>query len=200
MRGLIALSVFFIPLIYGSVHYFVLITEYALLLVVLLLYLFLKREIIFIRPSLIFLAFLGFTLLITIIQIIPLPLDLLRFLSPKEYELLIQINGIYDKLIEPIRFYTLSIEPFISLEYLLRIIILILIFIVASQDEFSESQILIRSIAYCGAIIVLYGFVEGLLSFRTYYSQNISLTNEGIIPSVFINPNHQAGFLGLSLF
>ncbi len=200
LRGGIALFVFFIPLIYGSVHYFVLITEYLLALFLLLTYFYLRGEISLIKPSAIFLAFLGFTLLITIIQTIPLPLSLLRFLSPKSYELLTQINSIYDKIIEPVRFYTISIEPYISLEYIIRIIVLILIFIAASQEEFSETQILTRAIAYCGAVIVLYGFIEGLLNFRTYYSQNLSITNEGIIPSVFINPNHQAGFLGLALF
>lgn len=200
LRNTIALFVFLIPLIYGSVHHFVLITEYIIAFVLLSSYVYLRGELNFSKPSRIFLIFLCITLFITLIQTIPIPLPLINILSPKEFELITQINSIYNKIFEPIRFYTISIEPYISLEYILRLVILILVFITAFQDEFAETQILIKSIAYCGAVIVLYGFIEGLLNFKTFYSQNISLTNEGIIPSVFINPNHQAGFLGLSLF
>ncbi|MGC8927617.1 MAG: O-antigen ligase family protein [Myxococcota bacterium] len=200
LRGLIALYVFFIPLIYGSVHFHVLITEYIIATLLSLTFLYFNRLIILNKPSLIFTLFIIFTMLITIFQLIPLPLPLLRILSNKEYELISTINGFYNQIIPPIKFYTISIEPYINLEYFIRIIVLLLIFIIASQSEFSESYILLRSIAYCGAVIVLYGFIEGLLNFKTYYSQYINLTNEGILPSVFINPNHQAGFLGLAAF
>ncbi len=200
LRNGIALFIFLIPLIYGSVHYFVLITEYVLALALILSYFFINREIKLIKPSLIFLLFIGFTLLITLIQLIPLPLAIVRFLSFREYELLTEINSLYTGIIEPIKFFTLSIEPYINMEYLIRIIVFLFIFIIASQDEFAKTGILLKSIAYCGALIVLYGFVDALLNFKTYYSQNIHLTNVGILPSIFINPNHQAGFLGLATF
>ncbi|MCX7943798.1 MAG: O-antigen ligase family protein [Deltaproteobacteria bacterium] len=200
LKSTIALFVFFIPLIYGSVHYFVLITEYSIALILILSYIYLRQELTLSKPFIIFLLFLFFTLIVTLLQLIPLPLSFIKFISSKEFEILSQINKIYNNLIEPIKFYTLSIEPYANIEYFVRIIILSLIFIVASQYEFSETYILLKSIAYCGTVIVLYGFVEGLLNFRTFYSQPISITNEGIIPSVFINTNHQAGFLGLSLF
>lgn len=200
LRGLFALYIFFIPLIYGSVHYYVLITEYILAILISIIYLYYNRQIILNRPALIFAIFIIFTIFITILQLIPLPLSILKILSHKEYEIISAINGIYSRIIEPIRFYTLSIEPYINLEYLIRVIVLLLIFIIAFQSEFTETNILLKAIAYCGAIIVLYGFIEALLNFKTFYSQYTNLTNEGILPSVFINTNHQAGFLGLATF
>lgn len=203
-RGLvqrsIALFVFFIPLFYGSVHYPVLIAEFIFSTILFLSYFYLNREITLNRPSLIFLLFILTTLIITLLQLIPLPLSILKILSPKEFELLSQINSLYSGIIDPIRFYTLSIEPYFNLEYLLRIILLGQLFVIASQDEFSKTNLLLKSVAYCGAIIVIYGFIEGLLNFKSLNVQTIHITNEGILPSVFINLNHQAGFLGLATF
>lgn len=200
LRTLFALFVFFLPLVFGSVHYPVLISEYIIGLILIILYLYYRHNFELIKPSLIFAVFILITAIITIVQLIPLPLGVIRLISPKEYELLSAINGVYNNIISPIRFYTLSIEPYINLEYLLRIIVLFFVFLIASQREFTESMILLKAIALSAAIIVLYGFIEGLLNFSTFFSYNIHLTNEGILPSVFKNTNHQAGFLGIAAF
>ena len=200
LRSLFALYILFLPLLFGSVHYPVLFTEYIAGLILIALYLYYRQSIELIRPSMVFASFILVTAIVTIIQLIPLPLVIIKFVSFKEYELLSSINDIYSNLISPINFYTLAIEPYINLEYLLRIIILFFFFIIASQREFTESMILLKAIALAGAIIVLYGFIEGLLNFKTFFSYNIHLTNEGILPSVFRNTNHQAGFLGIAAF
>ncbi len=200
MKILLAAFIFILPMLLGSVHYPVLLVEYIIASIILLLHLYCCKRLEFIRPTIIFSGFILITLTITIFQLIPLPLSLIRILSPKEYELLNNINDIYKDIVEPISYYTISIEPYINLEYLIKIIIFFFLFIIASQREFTESKILLKSIVFSGTLMVFYGFIDALINYKTFYSYNIHLTNEGILPSVFINTNHQAGFLGIATF
>lgn len=195
-----AAFIFILPLIFGSVHYAVLLAEYTIISILILLYFYYRKEFEFIRPTIIFATFIFVTLTITVFQLIPLPISLIKILSPKEYEILSSINKIYSNIIQPVGYHTISIEPYINLEYLIRIIVLFFLFVIASQREFTESRILLKAILFSGAVIVFYGFVEGLLNFKTFFSHSIYLTNTGILPSVFINTNHQAGFLGIATF
>ncbi|MGA1868100.1 MAG: O-antigen ligase family protein [bacterium] len=202
--GLI-LIIAFAPCAFGSVH----IWAYTLieLIVFSLLMLWIVYHLIFPKKSLIkkdqkelipVYAALVLFIVTVCVQIIPLPPIILRFLSPKAYEIYCHAIPGYEKTALS---RSLSIYPYASKISLAKFISYAGIFFLITH-EIREHTRIKRIIG----VLMLIGFFEALYGLYGYFSRNYSIFGFskayciGPATGTYVNRNHFAGFLGMTVF
>jgi len=202
--GLIVIVVFS-PLAFGSVH----IWAYTLmeLIVCSLLILWAAQQVLFpaqwegiegnqelapVYAS--FILFFGFVLF----QIIPLPPQIVRFLSPKAFELYSQTIPGYEK---GALWRSLSIYPHATRITLIKCIAYAGVFFLITQDirEGKRIKRLVIALMCAGSFEAIYGLYS-------YFGKNYSIFGfskihmTGPATGTFVNRNHFAGYLGMIVF
>ncbi|MGA1825691.1 MAG: O-antigen ligase family protein [bacterium] len=201
--GLIFIVVF-APLAFGAVHIWaytmvVLLVFFILILCIVTNYLFAQEREAVVEKELlpVYSAFALF--LVTVcFQIVPLPPNIIRLLSPQAHKIYSMAIPGYDK---SIILRSLSIYPYATKIYLVKFISYMGIFFLITIE--------IREIARIKRILIaliLVGFFEALYGLYGYFSKNYSIFGfaklfcSGPATGTFVNRNHFAGFLGMTVF
>jgi tetratricopeptide (TPR) repeat protein len=191
----------FAPMAIGTVHLWSIATATGLSLVLLALVIY-RRAFFDAEPMQIGLvgwAFAGATLW-TALQILPLPPDVLRTLSPKAHE-------IYDFTLGAFGLYgdatwrPLAIDPPATAQELLRLIGLTAAYLAAlnGYPRRSERNRLFLAVAFIGVGLVVIGLMQKAMGSRAILGFYESPAVGGqFFTSTFVNPNHLASFLGLA--
>jgi len=134
---------------------------------------------------------LSLLLLYSLIQLIPLPYSILEILSPK---------SVYFMGIDNISAHPLSLAIPDTKYSILRIITLILFSVIVQRfmecDGKKWKVRIINLVIFSGVSLILTGFIFKLLGVQEWL--NSTLYHDTIFYSIIKNPNHLAGFLGIS--
>lgn len=142
-----------------------------------------------IKPSPIYLPMTLF-LVLALIQLIPVPLNILKFISPNTEALLIKSSEVLSSIFseDTIKSFTLSINPYATKEKILLFLSYGAFFIVSSNHIVSRDQLK----KYFWLI-----FGVGLIQSLIGISQYITSSGTAAASGTYVNPNHFGGLLTL---
>lgn len=146
-----------------------------------------------------YLPILGF-LLLTIFQLIPLPVSILHLISPSTVELKQSLLAHVPNMAGTVRSMTLTLYPEATWQNFRMLLAVSAIFVVTLNTIRQQQQIerLLLVIALIGAVIAVIGF--GHLAFRAEHVYGLYGTLRASWPiAPFINHNHFGQFMNLSL-
>jgi len=127
------------------------------------------------------------------LQLVPLPVDLVRWLQPARFQ------GPAASLVTP-AWLTLSIYPHATLLLWVRYLAYLSAFILAANlfDSRTRSSLLVRTLIGIGLVEAVYGSVEYLMGWEQIFTYSKQYYT-GMATGTYINHNHFAGALEMTL-